>query len=195
MDIKSINCVRYLKFFLFAYFFLLMGCSSRPTDMLVPPENFHQVSAQVYRSGQPMKGEMKWLASQGIKTVINLRQYHSDSDDVEGTQLETFQVRMNAKKITNEDVITVLRKINSTSDPVLVHCWHGSDRTGTIIAMYRLVFEDWTKEQAIAELRKKEYGYHETFFPNIIQYIEEADIPTLKQQVFGNDTSIDTSIK
>ena len=184
MDIKLINHTRYLKFFLFTYFFLLIGCSSRSSDVLVAPENFHQVSAQIYRSGQPtygeMKwlelqgiktiiklvapenfhqvsaqiyrsgqptyGEMKWLELQGIKTIINLRQYHSDNDDAEGTQLTIFQVRMNANNITNSDVIEVLRKINSTSEPVLVHCWHGSDRTGTIIAMYRLVFENWTKE-------------------------------------------------
>ncbi|OAT45790.1 protein tyrosine/serine phosphatase [Proteus hauseri ATCC 700826] len=188
MDIKLINHARYLKFLLFTYFFLLIGCSSRSSDVLVAPENFHQVSAQVYRSGQPTHGEMKWLELQGIKTIINLRQYHSDNDDVEGTQLKIFQVRMNANNITNSDVIEVLRKINSTSEPVLVHCWHGSDRTGAIIAMYRLVFEDWTKEQAIAELRKKEYGYHETFFPNIIQYIEEVDISAIKQQVFSHHT-------
>ncbi|MEQ5272946.1 fused DSP-PTPase phosphatase/NAD kinase-like protein [Proteus terrae] len=189
MDIKSINDTRYLKFLFITYFFLLVGCNSRPTDVLVPPENFYQASEKVYRSGQPTRGEMKWLEVQGIKTIINLREYHSDSDDVKGTQLETFHVKMNAGRINDKDVIEVLRKINSTSDPVLVHCWHGSDRTGTVIAMYRLIFENWTKEQAIAELRKKEYGYHELFFPNIIQYLEEVDISAIKQQVFNQQVA------
>lgn len=190
MEVRSINRIRYFNLFIIAYLFFLMGCSNKPTNLVAPPENFHQVSDNVYRSGQPTSGEMKWLETQGIKTIINLREYHSDSDDIEGTQLETFHVRMSAKKITNEDIITVLAKINSTSTPVLVHCWHGSDRTGVVIAMYRLVFENWTKEQAISELRKPEYGYHETFFPNIIQYIEEVDIAAIKQQVLMSDISV-----
>ncbi|UPK79872.1 dual specificity protein phosphatase family protein [Proteus vulgaris] len=184
MDIKSTNDIRYLKFLFIVCFFLLVGCNSRPTDILVPPENFYQVSEKVYRSGQPTPGEMKWLETQGIKTIINLREYHSDNDDVKNTQLEAFQVKMNAGRITDEDIIAVLRKIKSTSGAVVVHCWHGSDRTGTIIAMYRLIFKNWTKEQAITELRKKEYGYHELFFPNIVQYLEEVDISAIKQQVF-----------
>lgn len=116
MDIKSINDIRYLKFLFITYFFLLAGCNSRSIDILVLPENFHQVSGKVYRSGQPTPGEMKWLEAQGIKTIINLREYHSD--DVKGTQLETFQVKMNANRITDKDIIEVLCKINSMSDPV-----------------------------------------------------------------------------
>ena len=54
------------------------------------------------------------------------------------------------------EVITIRR----ASGPVLVHCLHGSDRTGTIVAMYRIVEQGWTREAAIAEMTGGGYGYH-----------------------------------
>lgn len=114
------------------------GGNSRLTDILVPPENFYQVSEKVYRSGQPTLGEMKWLEAQGIKMIINLREYYSDSDSdsdcVKGTKLDTFHVKMMQGRINDKDLIEVLRKINSTSDPVLVHCWHGSNYYSNVSA-------------------------------------------------------------
>ena len=47
----------------------------------------------------------------------------------------------------------------SHEGPVLVHCKHGADRTGCIVALYRIVFQSWSKEAAIDEMHNGGYGF------------------------------------
>ena len=46
--------------------------------------------------------------------------------------------------------------IETGTDPVFVHCQHGADRTGIIIACYRIRHNKWTSKQALLEAKK--YG-------------------------------------
>ena len=62
------------------------------------------------------------------------------------------------------------------------HCWHGSDRTGLVSAMYRIVFGGWSKKEAIDELINGGYGYH-SMYKNISEFIEKVDIVAIKQRV------------
>jgi protein tyrosine/serine phosphatase len=91
---------------------------------------------------------------------------------------------MEAGEITDDKVIEALRIIKETDGPILIHCWHGSDRTGLVSAMYRIVFQGWTKEDAIDELTHGRYGHH-TIYGNIPEYIEKADIVKIKATVFA----------
>ena len=45
----------------------------------------------------------------------------------------------------------VLALIDASPGPVFIHCQHGCDRTGTIVACYRMKHDQWTFEKAIAE--------------------------------------------
>ena len=63
-----------------------------------------------------------------------------------------------------------------------MHCWHGSDRTGTVIAMYRMVVQGWSREDALDELVNGGYGYH-TIYRNIPAYIRNVDIDSIRQQL------------
>ncbi|QIQ20721.1 tyrosine-protein phosphatase [Zophobihabitans entericus] len=168
--------------------FLLNGCSSKqPTLPDTSLTNFYQVSDVIYRSDQPSAKDMLYLEQFGIKTVINLRLTHSDRDEAEGTNLNLVWIPMRAGNINDKNMIAVLRAINQSQKPILIHCWHGSDRTGASIAMYRLVFQNWTKEAVIEELRSPQYGYHESFYGNIINYINSVDVEKIKQAVFSNE--------
>lgn len=66
--------------------------------------------------------------------------------------------------------------------PVLVHCNHGSDRTGTMVAIYRIVFEGWSKAQATDEMINGGFGFH-PIWQNLIRYIEELDVNAIKAEV------------
>ena len=44
--------------------------------------------------------------------------------------------------------------------PVLVHCQHGADRTGSMCALYRIMRQGWKVEDAITEMKDGGYGYH-----------------------------------
>ena len=56
---------------------------------------------------------------------------------------------------SHEQVARVLAIINDPANhPVFIHCKRGSDRTGTIVACYRISKENWTDEQAIDEAKR-----------------------------------------
>jgi tyrosine-protein phosphatase SIW14 len=145
--------------------------------------NFYRIDDTLYRSAQPDKKGFRELKDLGIKNVLSLRDYHSD-EDAEDTGLNLYRVKMEAGEIETAKVVEALRIIRSADGPVLVHCWHGSDRTGLVAAMYRVVFQNWSKEAAIDELMHGGYGYH-ALYKNIPEFIRGADIEGIKKQVLA----------
>jgi tyrosine-protein phosphatase SIW14 len=149
-------------------------------------DNIYRVSAELYRSGQPSAQQMHELQAMGVKSILNLRQYNSDDKEARGTTLQLYHIRMNAGRINDEQMIEALSVISRAPKPVLVHCWHGSDRTGAVVAMYRIVFENWTKQAAIDELMQPQYGHHETVYRNIARYIEQVDVEAIRAAINQN---------
>ncbi len=160
--------------------------SGRPENWAVPIElqgvgNLHRVSENLYRSGQPTSEGMKNLKEMiGIKAVINLRAFHSDADEVRGTGLLNEELSVKTWHIEDEDVVRVLKLIrNKEGGPFLIHCQHGADRTGLMSAMYRIVEQGWTKDEAIEEMVDGGYGFH-PIWSNIIKYIRNVDVKKIK---------------
>ncbi len=147
--------------------------------------NLHRVSANLYRSAQPGAQGFTEIEKLGIKTVINLRAFHSDKDEMprgRRPDLKLEQINFNTWHPENEDVVRFLKIVTETNrGPVLVHCYYGADRTGTMVAFYRMAVEGWTKQQAIAEMTGDRYGFHEVF-SNLVHFIEKADVPALKKK-------------
>ena len=147
-------------------------------------KNFFKLDDHVYRSTQPDEKGFVYLNTLGIKNILNLRNYHNDDPGPKTPGLNLSRVHMDAGKIKTADVVAALRFIRQSEGPVLIHCWHGSDRTGTISAMYRIVFQNWPKEEAISELTLGGFGYH-SIYKNIPEFIRQADINEIKQKVFA----------
>jgi len=128
---------------------------------LVGVKNLYQVSPDLYRSEQPSAVGMASLEKLGVKTVVSLRAFHSDRGLLEETGLKYERITFQTWA-PNEDEL--IRFLNNVSDPgktpVLVHCLHGSDRTGAMCAAYRIVIEGWSKEAAIREMKSGGYGHH-----------------------------------
>lgn len=143
--------------------------------------NFYRIDSNVYRSEQPTAADFKALEKYGIREVLNLRNWHSDKD-AEGTDLVLHRVKTNAYIINERDFIKALRIIHNRKGPIVFHCLHGSDRTGAICAMYRIVFQGVSKEDAIRELKEGGYGFHPVFI-NIIPAIRNADIDYIRSEV------------
>ena len=76
--------------------------------------------------------------------------------------------------------------LRTTTDPklmpVLVHCEHGSDRTGVCMAAYRVVVQGWTKEDAIREMTEGDYGYH-GIWENLIDYVQKMDVDAMRRKI------------
>ena len=145
-------------------------------------ENFYLVTPDLYRAAQPTAAAFKEYERFGLKTVINLRARHSDRKLLAGTSLKLVEVPINTWDIDDEDVVAVLRLIRDEPKPVLVHCQHGADRTGTIIAMHRMVNEGWSRDEALDELIGGGYGFH-SIWKNIPKYVKEVNVDKIKSQV------------
>jgi protein tyrosine/serine phosphatase len=145
--------------------------------------NIYKIDDQVYRSEQPHSREMNILSEYGIKSILNLRQVRNDNREAKGTTLVLKHVPINTWRMSYDDLVKAMVFMQSAEKPVLVHCLHGSDRTGAVIAAYRIVHNGWTKEEAIKELVEGGYGYHATWFPNIIELINSLNVEDLKKDI------------
>lgn len=156
------------------------------------PENFHKVSKTIYRSAQPQEEEFRSLySSHDLRSVLNLRKYHSDKYKIKNvnrkykTTLQLYEIPLSAGSITEKDLVTLLTVIRDAPKPLLIHCWHGSDRTGCAVAAYRIVFENWQIEDAIRELMTPEYGHHKNIYRNIPELLRKADWKSIKAEITG----------
>ena len=146
-------------------------------------QNCFQVSTNLYRGAQPTAAGMKHLEKLGIKTVLNLRALHSDQDELAGTALKPVRLKMEPWHSDEDEVVLFLKAATDTNNwPVFVHCQRGSDRTGTMCAMYRIVVCGWTKEQALAEMKHGGFGFNPTW-QNLVEYVEKSDIPSIRRRV------------
>lgn len=146
-------------------------------------KNFHKVDADFYRSAQPSKNEMKELEAFGIKTILNVRNFIDDDCEIKKTSLEQIKVSMRAKTVSYQNIKDAMVAIKYAKKPILIHCLHGSDRTGATVAAYRVIFNKWTKEKAIEEFLLPENGYNSKLFPNILELLESFDFEQLRMDV------------
>jgi len=130
--------------------------------------NFYKVDDHVYRGGQPTDDGLKDLAALGIKTVIDLREIgeHSQAQEeklVTSLDMRYISVPMKGMSTPNEKhVADVLALLNdSSSGPVFVHCKRGADRTGMVIAVYRVSHDHWDNKAALSEAKSDGMSFFE----------------------------------
>jgi len=146
-------------------------------------ENLHQVDTKLYRSAQPTKEEFVKLYNFGIKYDLNLRQLHDDEDELEGNSIENYHIPINTSKMSYEQLVEAVAYLASRDAKTLVHCLHGSDRTGTVVAGYRVAINGWSKEKAIDEFINGGFGYHSFWFPNLPKLLNALDVVKFKEDV------------
>jgi protein tyrosine phosphatase (PTP) superfamily phosphohydrolase (DUF442 family) len=164
------------------------AAAPRPTTWAKPVTlagvpNLHQVSPTLYRSAQPTRDGMAGLEKLGVRTVVNLRSFNSDRDELKGTKLAEAHLFMKAWHPERKEVIEFLKiATDPKQGPVLIHCQHGADRTGTLAACYRVIVQGWTKEEAIREMTDGGYGFHEVW-KNLPEWIADLDVEAIRKQL------------
>jgi tyrosine-protein phosphatase SIW14 len=124
--------------------------------------NFHKVNDLVYRGAQPKSGGLERLKQLGIKTVVNLRNADARAKQEEArarmAELQYFNIPFERwDRPRDKEMERVLSIINDPANqPVFVYCQRGADRTGVVIAVYRIAYDGWTSQQAKAEAKR--YG-------------------------------------
>jgi len=147
--------------------------------------NFHRVDENLYRGAQPTAEGMRQLHAMGIRTVVNLRKLHSDTDELGQTPLACERIKVRTLKPNEGQVERFLRIVTDpTRTPVFVHCRHGADRTGAMCAAYRIVVQGWSRAAAVEEMRHGGFGFHEKF-ANLVHFVESLDVEGLRARPAG----------
>jgi tyrosine-protein phosphatase SIW14 len=135
--------------------FCVLGCAQTTPGL----RNFHQVNEHVYRGAQPAVWGYKTLASMGVKTVIDLRgegiSEALEEKLVKKNGMNFVSVPLDGHKAPSQDSITKLFGLfnDETKWPVFIHCRRGADRTGTVIACYRIAHDKWDNQRALDEAK------------------------------------------
>jgi protein-tyrosine phosphatase len=105
--------------------------------------NVGRVSRGIYRGAQPLPEGYVMLKAMGIKTVINLRSQHSEKKEVEAAGMRSIEIPMSVFRSVDTETVTHIIDImiNPDNQPVYIHCPLGQDRTGVVIAAYRMRVE------------------------------------------------------
>lgn len=152
-----------------------LACSSAcAADGTVPASdlpNFHQVDADVYRGAQPTDTGFKALSKTGIHTVIDLRRdgennRHSIAKEAEMVQaagMRYINVPLSGTSAPSHETVKKLLALmtDPANEPVFVHCRRGADRTGTIVASYRMAHDHWKNVDALQEAGALGMSWHE----------------------------------
>ncbi len=144
---------------------LLVVALSAAGERGVPPtegiHNFGKINDSLYRGAQPDAAAIKSLARLGIKSIINLRMtndvWSAEAAEASANGITYTNVPLRGRgRPTDTQVATLLSLIQNLPAPVFVHCKAGCDRTGTIIACYRIHRHGWSNNAALQEAWK--YG-------------------------------------
>jgi protein tyrosine/serine phosphatase len=125
-------------------------------------ENFGKVNDNYYRGSQPNKVQLTALKTMGVKTIIDLRRDYVPGERQWATELgmNYFNIPLRpGRRATKEQTEYFLRLVNDpTKGPVYVHCRGGRHRTGAMTAVYRMTHDNWTADQAWAEMKKYDFN-------------------------------------
>ncbi len=146
------------------YFLLLcLPSLSRAADIQAPGvSNFWKVDDQVYRGAQPSEAGFQSLAKLGVKTVVDLRlageESHSKAEEqriVEAAGMKYVSAPMEGMHTPANDQVSRVLSIlqDPAAGPVFLHCQRGADRTGALIACYRIGHDGWENKKALNEAR------------------------------------------
>jgi tyrosine-protein phosphatase SIW14 len=120
-------------------------------------QNFHQVDENVYRGAQPSAKGFQYLSKLGVKTVIDLRDAHARSRSEElavtAAGMKYVNIPMTGLIPPTDAEITKILGILEDGKPgaVFVHCKRGADRTGAVMAAYRIDHNGWDNNRALSE--------------------------------------------
>lgn len=144
--------------------------------------NFEKVSDHVYRGAQPSDEGFRSLAKLGIATVIDLQPYGdsrslAEEKAVKADGMAYINMGMHGMETPSDATVAkVLAILESTQGgPVFVHCHRGADRTGGIIAVYRIEHDHWDNAKALKEARSMGMAWYQTAIQHyVLRYQPKA---------------------
>ncbi len=135
------------------------------TEYNIGIKNFRAVTDWLYRGGQPDVAEIDQLVECGFRTVVSLRwnleAIKTELAQVRERNLHFYSIPLSYWVLPTRKQIDYFLSIldDESKRPVYIHCKHGQDRVGMMTAIYRIARENWTADQAYAEMKKNGFRY------------------------------------
>lgn len=173
------------------------------TTLGSPIPRFCEVHADtLWRGSKPTTTEAAWLVQHGVKSVVNLELLHDDRAQFAQAQLsEPQQAQIDYFKLydweifpvvapaqTDQRIVQFLAIMQQQAKPVYVHCRSGQNRTGLMVAAYRIMVQDWPIEQAIEEMR----GFDGLWFNSHAAYLRSLN-PAKQQHLLAQAQQLRTT--
>ena len=138
---------------------LLGGCASVSSHKSVTAlDHFFKVDDGLYRGAQPTDEGFRQLKAMGVKTIVSLRAQSSGESRPERELVESlgmgwhsFRMRMYWRPSDSQARAFLALALDPANQPVFVHCQRGEDRTGSLVALYRIVKQGWQPQEAYHE--------------------------------------------
>ena len=147
----------------FVFFFLI------PLSAFAGIPNFHEVEEGFFRGGQPEEAELQALKTLGFRTVISLRNeghlIRWEKGLVEKNGMVFVSIPMTWRKSPAREQAQLFLEVVRQPErkPLFVHCREGRDRTGAMVALYRIAQEGHSVQEAYAEAKR--FGFREGAVP------------------------------
>lgn len=118
------------------------------------------IPGRVYRSAQMGgPGLASTVRDHRVRTVLNLRGHHPESawyraerDATLAQGATQVDIALSSSEwMSRPQLRTVVDVLTTAEPPVLVHCWHGSERTGLVSAFAILLRDGSTLDEARAQ--------------------------------------------
>jgi len=190
---------------------LLTASASAQTKPRLDPsrihiDNFGKTNDNYFRGAQPDRGDLKDLATMGVKTVIDLQEDGPEQEGgwVKAAGMQFYRIPLSTSHAPSSAAVTQFLKLVNDPDnwPVFVHCKGGRHRTGTMTAVYRMTQDGWTADRAYQEMKQYRFegfpGHPElkkfvySYFTQLAQS-RPATTPKSETAVGSSETAVGSS--
>jgi protein tyrosine phosphatase (PTP) superfamily phosphohydrolase (DUF442 family) len=133
--------------------------------------NFAEVTPKLYRGAQPEAQGLESLKKMGINTIVDVRLTGTGKEGAVAKRLGMDFIALPWHCLFPKDdpfakFLAYLRE--HPDKKVFVHCRYGDDRTGMMIAAYRMAVEGWSAEDARKEMNA--FGFHKMVCASLVGY-------------------------
>ena len=154
--------------------------------------NFGEVTPHLYRGGLLKKDGLKALKKLDINVVVDTHAYNKTEErEAEALGMKYVAIPWHCPW-PNDEVFAKFLKVvhDNKGKKIFVHCRLGDDRTGMMVAAYRMAEENWTAEEAMNEMRS--FGFaksHHVICPSLAHYEKEFPEHLKSSAVFEDERS------